>query len=201
MLVPTVMSRISSLKCPRQIAPSATGTAEFLTRRLQRTQTAPCEPGSKLVVLGMAIPPLIGNPYNGYINPYYWVDDHPLLYGNNGSLDPSTCQYPLWPLFPFLLHSYQQGQTARITTETHLCSFSTYLSCRLNWLHNTRSTLLWIYVIFHEALAFSGVHQRWLDQPLGPAEGIDETGDSMTVMRWGNCRWLSNGQDQNSLQS
>ena len=46
------------------------------------------EPGSKLVVLGMAIPPLIGNPYNGYINPYYWVDDHPLLYGNNGSLDP-----------------------------------------------------------------------------------------------------------------
>ena len=51
---------------------------------------APYEPGSKLVVLGMAIPPLIGNPYNGYINPYYWVDDHPPLYGNNGSLDPST---------------------------------------------------------------------------------------------------------------
>ena len=50
----------------------------------------PNEPGSKLVVLGMAIPPLIGNPFNGYINPYYWVDDHPLLYGNNGSLDPST---------------------------------------------------------------------------------------------------------------
>ena len=48
------------------------------------------EPGSKLVVLGMDIPPLIGNPYNWYINPYYWVDDHPLLYGNNGSLDPST---------------------------------------------------------------------------------------------------------------
>ena len=34
--------------------------------------------------------PNFGNPYNGYINPYYWVDDHPLLYGNNGSLDPST---------------------------------------------------------------------------------------------------------------
>ena len=30
------------------------------------------------------------NPYNGYINPYYWVDDHPLLYGKNGSLDPGT---------------------------------------------------------------------------------------------------------------
>ena len=37
------------------------------------------------------IQPLIGNPYNGYINPYYWVDDHPLLYGNNVSLDASTC--------------------------------------------------------------------------------------------------------------
>ena len=43
------------------------------------------EPGSKLLVLGMVIPPVIGNPYNGYINPYYWVDDHPLSYGNNGS--------------------------------------------------------------------------------------------------------------------
>jgi len=30
------------------------------------------------------------NPYNGYINNYYWVDDHPLLYGNAGSLDPGT---------------------------------------------------------------------------------------------------------------
>ncbi len=25
------------------------------------------------------------NPYNRYINSYYCVDDHPLLYGNNGS--------------------------------------------------------------------------------------------------------------------
>ena len=38
----------------------------------------PYVPGSKLLVLGMVIPPLIGNPYNGYINPYCWVDDHPL---------------------------------------------------------------------------------------------------------------------------
>ena len=51
------------------------------------------EPGSKLLVLGMVIQPLIGNPYNGYINPYYWVDDHPLLYGNNGSLDPGTYSF------------------------------------------------------------------------------------------------------------
>ena len=35
-----------------------------------------CEPGSKLLVLGMGdLQPLIGNPYNGYINSYYWVDE------------------------------------------------------------------------------------------------------------------------------
>ena len=53
------------------------------------------EPGSKLLVLGMVIPPSIGNPYSGYINPYYWVDDHSLLHGNNGSLDPGTYNWPL----------------------------------------------------------------------------------------------------------
>ena len=50
-----------------------------------------CKPGSKLLVLGIVIQPLIGNPYHGFLNPYYWVDDHPLSYGNIGSLDPSTC--------------------------------------------------------------------------------------------------------------
>ena len=46
-------------------------------------------PWSKVAMLGMVISPLIGNAYNWYTNPYYWVDDHP-LYGKNGSLDPST---------------------------------------------------------------------------------------------------------------
>ena len=53
--------------------------------KLKHVEIHPDVPGSKLLVLGMVISPLIGNPYNGYINPYYWVDDHPLLYGNNGS--------------------------------------------------------------------------------------------------------------------
>ena len=47
-------------------------------------------PWSKVAILGMVIPPFNRNPCNGYINPYYWVDDHPLLCGNNGSLDPGT---------------------------------------------------------------------------------------------------------------
>ena len=43
-------------------------------------------PWSKVAILGIVIPPLIGILKRDiYINPYYWVDDHPLLYGNNGS--------------------------------------------------------------------------------------------------------------------
>ncbi len=40
--------------------------------------------------IGDGHPTFNRNPYDGYINPYYWVDDHPLLYGYNGSLDPGT---------------------------------------------------------------------------------------------------------------
>ena len=46
--------------------------------------------GQKSRFFGDGHPTFNRNPYNGYINPYYWVDDHPLLYGNNGSLDPGT---------------------------------------------------------------------------------------------------------------
>ena len=41
--------------------------------------------------IGDGHPTFNRNPSNGCINPYYWVDDHPLLYVNIGSLDPSTC--------------------------------------------------------------------------------------------------------------
>ena len=37
----------------------------------------------------MVIQPLIGNPYQKYVNRYYRVDDHPLLQETNGSLDRS----------------------------------------------------------------------------------------------------------------
>ena len=51
--------------------------------------------------------PLIGHPYfMGPINPCYWVDDHPLLYGNNGSLDLSTYEQAL-------LHSHPLGNTSQ----------------------------------------------------------------------------------------
>ena len=35
--------------------------------------------GQKSRFVGDDHPTLSRNPYNGYINPYYWVDDHPLL--------------------------------------------------------------------------------------------------------------------------
>ena len=39
------------------------------------------------VFLGMGdLQPLIGNPYNGYINPYYWVDDQEVSLPNIFSL-------------------------------------------------------------------------------------------------------------------
>ena len=47
-------------------------------------------PWSKVAIIGDGHPTFNTNPYNGYINPSYWVDDHPLLYGNNRSLDPGT---------------------------------------------------------------------------------------------------------------
>ena len=40
-------------------------------------------PGSINFLFRMVIPPLIGNPYNGYVIPY-GVDDHPLLLGTMG---------------------------------------------------------------------------------------------------------------------
>ena len=51
-------------------------------RHLCQGRSTPC--------IGDGHPTFNRNPYNGYINPYYWVDDHPPLYGNNGSLDPRT---------------------------------------------------------------------------------------------------------------
>ena len=50
--------------------------------------------------IGDGHPAFNRNPYNGYINPYYWVDDHPLA--NNGSLDPGT--YRWWFFSTHLKH-------------------------------------------------------------------------------------------------
>ena len=40
--------------------------------------------------IGDGYPTFNRNPYNKYINPYYWVDDNPILFGNCESLDPGT---------------------------------------------------------------------------------------------------------------
>ena len=64
----------------------------FLQRRqvLKRSLQWRCPVGGVLVKLSAQFSlEEMGESY-GYINPYCWVDDHPLLYGNNGSLDPGT---------------------------------------------------------------------------------------------------------------
>ena len=60
------------------------------------------------------------NPYDEYINPYYWVDDHPLLYGNNGSLDPSTYSHSTFPIKKRSVHVDIHG------TET--CILDTFMN-------------------------------------------------------------------------
>ena len=102
-------------------------------------------PGSKLLLLGMVIPPLIRNPYHGYINHYSWVDDHPLLSGNNGSLDPGTYVLfwkhvflsPWFVVFFWLSKSISQRSSTKgfegsISYETHLESWkdeTTWTGC------------------------------------------------------------------------
>ena len=74
-------------------------------------------PGSKLLVLGMVIQPLIGNPYNRYINPYYRVDDHPILEKHlpccvsllaHIHVGSSCLPVLLWKLGPLVLDSHQE---------------------------------------------------------------------------------------------
>ena len=66
--------------------------------------------GQKSRSFGDGHPTFNRNPYNGYINPYYWVDDHPLLYGNNGSLDPGTFVLCLLGLNPSKEGLFQSKQ-------------------------------------------------------------------------------------------
>ena len=66
--------------------------------------------GSKLLILGMVIRPLIANTYNGYRKPLllgWWV--YPWTHGTKGSLDPTTYKQPIetkgiWGQIPFLNH-------------------------------------------------------------------------------------------------
>ena len=54
-----------------------------------------CARVDQLLILGMGdLPPLIGNPYNGYINPYYKVDDHP--YHRKAHMGVDRPQHSWW---------------------------------------------------------------------------------------------------------
>ena len=53
------------------------------TKQIQDYLVLICCHGQKSRFIGDGIPPFNRNPCNGNMNPYCWVDDHPLLYGNN----------------------------------------------------------------------------------------------------------------------
>ena len=65
--------------------------------------------------IGDGHPTFNRNPYNGYINPYYWVDDHPLIYGNNASLDPGMF---------FFCYRITKAETQRWDEIARVCHFS-----------------------------------------------------------------------------
>lgn len=69
--------------------------------------------------VGDGHPPLIGNPCNWYITHYYWVDEHPLLYGNKGSLDPGTHFVGVWNFSRSLAWEGACPATATLTTKLH----------------------------------------------------------------------------------
>ena len=59
--------------------------------------------------LGIVIHLPIGNPY--YMakkKPYYWVDDHPLFYGNTGSLDSGIYIYIIYVCIHIIIYIYIQ---------------------------------------------------------------------------------------------
>ncbi len=69
--------------------------------------------------IGDGHPTFNRNPYNGYINPYYWVDDHPLLYGNNGSLDNPDVRASLSSVVTLPLTLVVDGS---LDPGTHVCT-------------------------------------------------------------------------------
>ena len=79
--------------------------------------------------IGDGHPTFTKNPYNGYINPYYWVDDHPLLYGNNGSLDPGKYHMD----GSIFMISQTDLELPGICANAEFCctALSTVLSCKM----------------------------------------------------------------------
>ena len=99
--------------------------------------------------IGDGHPTFNRNPCNGYINPYYWVDDHPLLYGNNGSLDRP---WHTWNLIRELVGGYLSN-----LWRSHVNSPSLKLTAKAaenGWLEYDRFLLGW--PIFRVDLLVSG---------------------------------------------
>ena len=62
--------------------------------------------------------------YHEYVSPCYWVDDLPLLYGNNGSLDPNNYIYANIRMYmagpPSKIETYRSGWGVALTIYTYV---------------------------------------------------------------------------------
>ena len=112
------------------VTPNRSPTASFL--RSSKFEGSTCAM-VKSRYIGDGHPTFHRNPYNWYINPYYWVDDHPLLFGNNGSLDPGTYQKTRktlanLDLFKVIFYGLYQGKSRCWTPIWEIClTFSKHL--------------------------------------------------------------------------
>ena len=79
-----------------------------------------CQGLYKLLILGM----VMGNPCKVYINPYYWVDEHALPQGNNGSLDSELADRSIHVIMPLPL----VGGCGSLDPSTSLLSLSLCVS-------------------------------------------------------------------------
>ena len=75
---------VNNIKCNPMSKENKEIISHVCLSRIQVQEVQPINtkhPASKLSG-DMFIPPSIGNPYDRYINPNYWVHNHPRLYGN-----------------------------------------------------------------------------------------------------------------------
>ena len=72
---PSFFATISQTKNHKNTPPKIKNPLQAPPQNSHTNRTNTYVPWSKVAMLGMVIQPFNRNPYNGYINPYYWVDE------------------------------------------------------------------------------------------------------------------------------
>ena len=99
------------------------------------------------------IPPLIVNPYNGYINHYYWVYDHPLLVGTNGNWSTPALKFTTDSPWSLLTMEFLQFFLIWLC---HLVSHSLFIYAKIHHStknHNHQHSLYGIFTYIYHPLS------------------------------------------------